>query len=515
MRTTTTSLRPARRQAPLLPLLLLGLLLVVPASRASEPVDPMDAYLRAQPPELTRPKAAKGRGFAAAESISSPSHKLQLPESEERNTDDLPYGTRLKPPRPYGFIVAAPPATTTQPRLVEATRSTTTVRPRALARPTASARTPAVRGGGPQRRRLVPDDLVGPKKFRTTQQSTRPTVPPLSAPPQTKFRTPTKVTLTTPRPTVPPSSKVKGALRSRKPFGSAKSPLKTSVPPPASSKNGTRAAVNESSGSGNGTTPGPKAQASFFFTNVGPNHFEYRGVFDQNAVPISFHENPETLYQLIPQLPRLFEDPFSAPRGPAAQLLLQPPPKLTEPPAPPPPPPLTLLQPVVNFIEDPVPPPTAVVEHVPPPPPPPPPPAPRPQARLRPGGFPKYDYIRGPQYPKIFKFNDERISILEFERIKREGRFTKRRGDALDPDRVPRNNFLIFHGGLFKAPREQEYGNLVAPPPPRSEPVFAPYKVPEPPSADPPPPATRFHLLPLKPTFAKGKPGGFVYFIRT
>ncbi|KAH7969414.1 hypothetical protein HPB52_017807 [Rhipicephalus sanguineus] len=497
-------------QAPLLSLLLLGLLLIVPASRASEPVDPMDAYLRAQPPEPTRPKAARGRGFAAAESISTASRKLQLPESQDKNTDDLPYGARLKPPRLYGVTVAAPPTTTT--RLAEATRPTTTVRPRVSVRPppTAPARTTAVRGG-PQRRRLVPDDIIGlKKKLRTTQQTPRPTIPPSSVPQQAKFRTPSKVTLATPRPTASP--KIKGALRSRKPFGGAKGgPLKVTLPP--ESKNGTRAAVNESSG--NGTTHGPKAQASFFFTNVGPNHFEYRGVFDQNAVPISFRDNPETLFQLIPQLPRLFEDPFSAPKGPAAQLLLHPPPKLTEPPAPPPPPPLTLLQPVVNFIEDPVPPPTAVVEHVPPPPPPPPPPpAPRPQARLPPGGFPKYDYIRGPQYPKIFKFNDERISILEFERIKREGRLTRRRGDALDPDRVSRNNFLIFHGGLFKSPREQEYGNLVAPPPPRSEPVYAPYKALEPTSPDPPP-ATRFHFLPLKPTFAKGKPGGFVYFIRT
>ncbi|XP_077559307.1 uncharacterized protein LOC144174462 [Haemaphysalis longicornis] len=512
----TPSLGPALRQAPYLPLLLLGLLFVAPAAWASEPVDPMDAYLREQPPaSSTQPKAPpRGRGFAAAESISAPSHKLQLPDSQERSTEDLPYGTRLKPPRLYGVTAFEKPPPTTQSRPETTRPPATTAKPRFYSRPSppVQARKPTA-SGGPQRRRLVPDDVVRPNQpQRTTPLIARTTVPPA---PRTKFRSGQhKAALTTPRPTLPPE-KIKSAVKQRKPFGYKNSP-KTSTDQPPGGKNGTllRGAYNESSG--NGTTPGPKAQASFFFTNVGPNHFEYRGVFDQNAVPISFRENPETLFQLIPQLPRLFEDPFSSPKGPSAQLLLQPPPRLTEPPAPPPPPPLTLLQPVVNFIDEP---PTNVVEHVPPPPPPPPPP-PQPPSRpqsLPPGGFPKYDYIRGPQYPKIFKFNDERISILEFERIKREGRLTRRRGDALDPDRVARSNFLIFHGGLFNAkrPRDEAYANLVAPPPPRNEPVYAPYKAAEQAQPPPPPPATHYHFLPLKPTFAKGKPGGFVYFIRT
>ncbi|XP_028967089.1 leucine-rich repeat extensin-like protein 3 [Galendromus occidentalis] len=222
-------------------------------------------------------------------------------------------------------------------------------------------------------------------------------------------------------------------------------------------------------------------QAFFFFTNVGPNHIEYRGVFSPSAVPLNFKDSPDALFQLIPQLPKLFN--FDN-RG-------IPPPQ--EPPKPRQPLPPRLPLPTPQIIEDPVPlapielPPAAPLSHSPPrlplnPPPPPPPPPPVPadvpqrpsliqpepprqvyplalppppnlQLADRPINqpFPKYDFVRGSfdGYPKIFRFNDERISILDFDKQKKAGQVIRRKGDDLDPERVPRNSFLIFHGGQF------------------------------------------------------------------
>ncbi|KAL3189626.1 hypothetical protein MRX96_021379 [Rhipicephalus microplus] len=457
-------------QAPLVSLLLLGLLLVVPPSRASEPVDPMDAYLRAQPPEPARPKAA--RGFAAAESISTASRKLQLPGGPgEKHRRPAVRGASQAAPRLYGVTVVAPPTTTTT-RLDDATRPTTTARPRVSARPPSAVSTRTTAGrGGPQRRRLVPDDIVGLKKRpRTTQQAPRPTIPPSSAPPLAKFRTPSKVT--TPRPTASP--KIKGAPRSRKPSGGAKIPLKVTLSP--DSKNGTRAAANESYGNGT-TTHGPKGAGVVFLHQRGAQPLRVpRRVRPERGA----HQLPREPGDAVPAHPAAaaaIRGPFLGAEGPRRPAAAAPAAQADR---------AAGAAPATSSHAA-----TAggqlhrgpgTSTHC------------RGRARASPlrrhhhrhrrrgprrgfrqGGFPKYDYIRGPQYPKIFKFNDERISILEFERIKREGRFTRRRGDALDPDRVSRNNFLIFHGGLFKSPREQEeYGNLVAPPPPRSEPVYAP-----------------------------------------
>lgn len=417
------------------------------AKSTEEPVDPMDAYLRDSPDP---PQQKELAGFTASESIESPSRKLQHPDSVETDGDGaLPFGTRLKPPRHYGAVVSLPPIPSppTKPLL-----------PTSVPKRASLSRSPE--------RLHVPATIVrGPDKRPSLDQTTPQHRTPLVIDTRRRRKPQVKTSLQPPR---------VGQLE-RKP-----GPLERKPVPPLNATlifrkhNLTKLQVARN------TTPGnPKPQASFFFTNVGPNHFEYRGVFDQNAVPISFRDNPETLLQLIPQLPRLFDDPFTPPKEPPAQLLLQPPPKLLDPP----PPPLTLLQPVLNFVE--------------------PPQQPFPPERQL---FPKYDYIRGPQYPKIFKFNDERISIVEFERSKREGHFPKRRNDPLDPDRVARSNFLIFHGGLFNLHRRQQGGGN--PTLPRSEPLYAPYKTYA-------PDAQQLEFLPVKPTFGKNKPGGFVYFIRT
>ncbi|EEC01907.1 hypothetical protein IscW_ISCW000398 [Ixodes scapularis] len=443
-----------------------------PAAPRGDSLDPMDAYLRDMP-DPPRHRTSPGGVFAASESIESPSRKLQHPDTASHEDDDggrLPFGARLKPPRQYGAIVSKPPPlladdkARSAPEKARQTPQRTRPAPaKGAARSTGAERSPDGQGPSttarPRLAKWTPPNIV------IDSRRTRPLPPPPTPPPSKsqapKFQAPQSKR----RQPQPTKAKTSPLPKARKAGPSADSFNRTRTAPPV---NGT-----------NGTLPGnPKPQASFFFTNVGPNHFEYRGVFDPNAVPISFRDNPETLFQLIPQLPRLFDDPFTPPKSPPTQLLLQPPPKLIV--DHPPPPPLTLFQPVL------------------------------PERQL----FPKYDYIRGPQYPKIFKFNDERISILEFERSKREGRFVKRRGDSLDPDRVARSNFLIFHGGLFNAQRRPSngggFGNVVSPPRGRSEPLFAPYKSPYEPL--PPPPV---EYLPVKPTFAKNKPGGFVYFIRT
>ncbi|XP_067134730.1 uncharacterized protein [Centruroides vittatus] len=56
------------------------------------------------------------------------------------------------------------------------------------------------------------------------------------------------------------------------------------------------------------------------------------------------------------------------------------------------------------------------------------------------------------EYPKIFKFNDERINIIDFDRSKKYGsdHASLNRGDYLDPDKILRDKFLILHGGVFK-----------------------------------------------------------------
>ncbi|XP_076345020.1 uncharacterized protein LOC143244366 isoform X2 [Tachypleus tridentatus] len=55
------------------------------------------------------------------------------------------------------------------------------------------------------------------------------------------------------------------------------------------------------------------------------------------------------------------------------------------------------------------------------------------------------------EYPKVFKFNEKRINIVEFDRDKKNGLIENlEKGDSLDPENIPRNRFLIFHGGVYE-----------------------------------------------------------------
>ncbi|XP_022244686.1 uncharacterized protein LOC111086380 [Limulus polyphemus] len=68
--------------------------------------------------------------------------------------------------------------------------------------------------------------------------------------------------------------------------------------------------------------------------------------------------------------------------------------------------------------------------------------------------FPNYDILRGKarvkKYPKIFKFNDYRVNIVEFDREKKNGKIDDlAKADALDPTNVPRKTFLILRGGVY------------------------------------------------------------------
>ncbi|OQR78030.1 hypothetical protein BIW11_00364 [Tropilaelaps mercedesae] len=294
-------------------------------------------------------------------------------------------------------------------------------------------------------------------------------------------------------------------------------------------------------------------QASFFFTNVGPNHIEYRGVFDPNAVPINFKDSPDALFQLIPQLPKLFDFDtrgIPPPQEPPKPRLSLPTPVIDDPvtveqlPLAP----VTPLRPSQRIPARPQ---AGVVPlHVPPAGPvaldpprqvyplalPPPPNLQLPERLTDP--FPKYDYVRGSfdGYPKIFRFNDERISILDFDKQKKAGQVIRRKGDDLDPERVPRNSFLIFHGGHFpskddnfgksrfnSAPKSNRFSNYVdtgnfleEPEPPRERVFFAPKGQVAPPAPiGLPPQPPIFKADGPQTSFKTTKPGGYIYFIRT
>lgn len=300
-------------------------------------------------------------------------------------------------------------------------------------------------------------------------------------------------------------------------------------------------------------------QASFFFTNVGPNHIEYRGVFDPNAVPINFKDSPDALFQLIPELPKLFDFDTRGipppqepprPRQPLPSRLPLPTPVLDDA-VPGDPLPLAPVAPLRAAPRIPLRPPAAVVPiqvpqagPVPVDPPhqvyplalPPPPNLQLPERLNDP--FPKYDYVRGSfdGYPKIFRFNDERISILDFDKQKKAGQVLRRKGDDLDPERVPRNSFLIFHGGHFpskedsfgksrfnSAPKSNRFSNFVdsgnfleEPEPPREQVFFTPKNAVAPPAPiglPPQPPV--FKTDSPQTSFKTTKPGGYIYFIRT
>ncbi|XP_015928221.1 uncharacterized protein [Parasteatoda tepidariorum] len=63
-------------------------------------------------------------------------------------------------------------------------------------------------------------------------------------------------------------------------------------------------------------------------------------------------------------------------------------------------------------------------------------------------------------YPKIFKFNPDRVNLAEFDTKKKisENYLSLLKGDELDSDRVKRNKFLILHGGVFEIERFRRRG---------------------------------------------------------
>lgn len=64
----------------------------------------------------------------------------------------------------------------------------------------------------------------------------------------------------------------------------------------------------------------------------------------------------------------------------------------------------------------------------------------------------KYDIVLGhSQYPKIFRFNEERRNIEDFDREKklRLYRLSKEGQNEIEPENVKRDHLLILHGGIF------------------------------------------------------------------
>lgn len=77
----------------------------------------------------------------------------------------------------------------------------------------------------------------------------------------------------------------------------------------------------------------------------------------------------------------------------------------------------------------------------------------------------KYDVILGHnQYPKIFRFNEERINIEDFDREKKL-RFYKLsksgQNEVLEPENVKRDQLLILHGGIFTVKEPPLYNKHV------------------------------------------------------
>lgn len=63
-----------------------------------------------------------------------------------------------------------------------------------------------------------------------------------------------------------------------------------------------------------------------------------------------------------------------------------------------------------------------------------------------------YDVVLGHnRYPKIFKFNEERINIEDFDREKklRLYKLSKEGQNEIEPENVKRDQLLILHGGIF------------------------------------------------------------------
>lgn len=64
----------------------------------------------------------------------------------------------------------------------------------------------------------------------------------------------------------------------------------------------------------------------------------------------------------------------------------------------------------------------------------------------------KYDIVLGhTRFPKIFRFNEERINIEDFDREKklRLYKLSKEGQNEIEPENVKRDHLLILHGGIF------------------------------------------------------------------
>ncbi|XP_067140312.1 uncharacterized protein [Centruroides vittatus] len=57
---------------------------------------------------------------------------------------------------------------------------------------------------------------------------------------------------------------------------------------------------------------------------------------------------------------------------------------------------------------------------------------------------------RAEEYPKIFRFSKTRINLEDFDRRKKlEDTSYLNKGDELDPKNIPRDKFLVIHGGIY------------------------------------------------------------------
>ncbi|CAL1279075.1 unnamed protein product [Larinioides sclopetarius] len=177
-----------------------------------------------------------------------------------------------------------------------------------------------------------------------------------------------------------------------------------------------------------------KRPATFFFTQVEPHRFEYRAMFQHHGqIPSSVFQPfvhdfegfgkdfpPLPKFPTFPELPDFFpehKDPF--PNFHHSPFPTIPPPELKR----------HWQPPIV-----PIPPRPTVDENF-------------------EGPLKNYDVVLGhTRYPKIFRFNEERVNIEDFDREKklrfyRLGR--KEQNELSEPENVKRDQLLILHGGIF------------------------------------------------------------------
>lgn len=175
-----------------------------------------------------------------------------------------------------------------------------------------------------------------------------------------------------------------------------------------------------------------KNSPTFFYTHVEPHRFEYRAMFQHNQNDFK-PENFHPFVNNFPPFPKVTFPPF--PKFPSFPEIFEP---RDQPEAPPfhfPTVPPSIRRILTPTIVD------RAVQ------------IPRPISRETfDGPLKKYDVVLGnlnTKYPKIFRFNEERMNIVDFEKQKK----LKLGGDSPNsisgPEYVPREQFLILHGGIF------------------------------------------------------------------